>query len=191
MRKNMKVADKQKVKLSNICFDGKDLQIRKNNMIVFLDIDGVIATSKSYNDYPDLLDPRCIKALNYLTHTLKAKIVISSTWRTEGLVHLKDLLKSAGVKAEVIGLTKHIYSPFHDEGSPRGLEILQWIKDNEYKGEYVVVDDEISDISPHINEANILHTGRNAFSKGGLKIKDVEKYINRRRMHIITLKLLI
>jgi len=150
-------------------------------MIVFLDIDGVIATNKSYEEYPDLLDPRCIKVLNYLTDVTDAKIVISSTWRIEGLDVLKTKLKSAGVKAEVIGLTKRIYSPFHDEGSPRGLEILQWIKDNEYDEQYIVVDDEVSDILPFIAELFVLHTGRNAFSKGGLKMKIVEAYLNKRR----------
>ena len=155
-------------------------------MIVFLDIDGVIATAKSYEEYPDrndLLDRRCIQALNYLTNTLEAAIVISSTWRVEGLGVLKDKLKYAGVKAEVIGLTPRIEE---NQGKiilskGRGREILKWIEQNEYKGDYVVIDDEISDIKNVIPESKIIHTGRMAFSGKALMIKHVDDFLNNRR----------
>ena len=146
-------------------------------MIIFLDIDGVIATSRSYEEYPDrddLLDRRCISALNYLADRLDAAYVISSTWRIEGITALREKLAYARLKREVIGTT-----PLTDD-RVRGKEILEWIRINNYKGDYLVIDDEISDISPHIPEDKILHTGRNAFRGKGLTIKMVEDYLRRR-----------
>ena len=149
-------------------------------MIIFLDIDGVIATDKSYSEYEDRLDRKCIKVLNYLTTKIKAQIVISSTWRFEGLIHLKDLLKNAGVEADVLSVTPDANEKTQSglliaEG--RGSEILKWIEENNYVGEYVVLDDEVSDIVKFIDSSRIIHC-KNGFRKNGLTLYLVEDWLN-------------
>ncbi len=146
-------------------------------MIIFLDIDGVIATSKSYKEYPDkddLLDRRCMQALNYLCKTLNAKVVISSTWRMEGLEALRKKFEFTGFKGEIIGLTPNLI----DEKlyARRGTEILRWLEQNKYEGEYIVLDDEIFDIKNDIAEFRIHHI-ENGFRKRGLTIQRADKIV--------------
>ena len=43
-----------------------------------------------------------------------------------------------------------------DFDTTRGKEILNWIKENKYKGTYVVIDDEIFDLGP-IPSKNVIH----------------------------------
>lgn len=103
--------------------------------IVFLDIDGVLNTSKNYaawnaawneavsrGDVQDsrwhdpasdqrahlLFDDDHISVLNRLTDETGARVVVSSTWRSfyhPDFDPLRQLLRKKGVKAEVIGPT--------------------------------------------------------------------------------------
>lgn len=123
--------------------------------IVFLDIDGVLNRQNPDGELEFIegscrrsgrtshsLSPALINNLNYLTTYTGAKIVVSSTWRLgETLESLQLLLNSVGVTAEVVGVTGV------DNSRIRGVEILQWIKDNiedayyNYK-DYVILDDD-------------------------------------------------
>ena len=135
-------------------------------MIIFLDIDGVIATMESYKDHSDLLDRTCINVLNVLTNRVKAKIVISSAWRIEGLDILQDKLKGAGVKAEIIGVTPRLKQESYTSDTKRGKEILQWIKDNNYEGDYLVLDDDVFDIRGAVEDERILWIKKGWFNHG-------------------------
>jgi len=152
-------------------------------MIVFLDVDGVIATTKSYKEQDDMLDRDCIEVLNLLTDALDAKIVVSSTWRCEGYRNIQKKLNGAGVRAEIIGITPRLINE-PEEGSVihvaegRGNEILKWIKDNNYEGEYLVLDDEISDIKNAIPADNILHI-KDGWFKGALTHDILENFFNK------------
>lgn len=98
--------------------------------IVFLDIDGVLNTSKNYHEWnmansandiwvPDaddpfilkLFDPINVAHLNTLTTCINAEIVVSSSWRMlykNDFNKLRDILISAGVVANIIGTTPTI-----------------------------------------------------------------------------------
>ena len=96
--------------------------------IVFLDFDGVVETiywekdkdgSWSYNIHKygrdELNNKQAIGWLNELYSKVPYDIVVSSTWR--------------------IGMTPRLYQQ-------RGLEIQKWIDDNNFKGKFVIIDDD-------------------------------------------------
>lgn len=146
-------------------------------MIIFLDIDGVlvhVGHNPSNRVLREDMDPACVAVLNRLVRETGAKIVISSTWRLlEPLEDLrKKLVDEAGVVAEIIDVTPMIIN--------RGDEILKWIQDNNYIGDYLVVDDDVYDIKPYedIPRRCIIHV-ENGFYAGGLKDKHIEPILNR------------
>jgi hypothetical protein len=116
--------------------------------IIFLDVDGVLNYSRMDKDDhietpSGLVSKRCISLLNEITDKTGAKIVVSSTWRLDG-ISVFDSLKAGGVTGEFIGLTGRGCNC-----CVRGNEILQWIKDHrelvgcysEYRS-YVILDDD-------------------------------------------------
>lgn len=122
--------------------------------IIFLDIDGVLnkALVASNSEESDVLkvlpygwmNKSLVENLNKITDETKAKIVVSSAWRHSELEKNKKMLKSFGVKAEVLGSTPHL-----GRYSVRGNEIKAWLDDNkEILGgcsfkfkQYVIIDD--------------------------------------------------
>ena len=152
-------------------------------MIIFLDIDGIIATSKSYEYSIDLFDMHAIKALNKLTDALNCEIVISSAWRIlYDIKELKEILSNAGVKAKVVGITRNI-ALFKDN---RGKEIKEWLENHIAVKEYMVIDDEISDIQNVIPVKNIIHI-KDGFSEQGLTEEFVDKFIEEYKVSIAQL----
>jgi hypothetical protein len=124
--------------------------------IVFLDFDGVLLNRSSWAVHSGAnsqADPACVAALNRITSTLGASIVVSSSWRLGNqLIQLKEQLRSWGVQAQVLGKT-----PFHGfsrrvtkDGATgltvgRGYEIEAWLKEYEamrQRVEFVVLDDD-------------------------------------------------
>ena len=76
--------------------------------IVFLDIDGVLNHEKFYKDFhfnkiikaqhrKNNIDPRSAKLVVDLCKQTGAKIVISSSWRFDGLDELTKKLRIAGI----------------------------------------------------------------------------------------------
>ena len=162
--------------------------------VIFLDFDGVV-NNISYDKYMDIdilvkkgkdkyftstwsinnLEP----FLNLLLWCQKEeiKIVISSSWRIlfEDYNYMEDMFceifkqysyqkRKDKYNDLVIGKTKYL--------GFRGLEILQWLKDNEILNieNYVVVDDEVDyDIKQHINKEHYVQID----SKVGLTNYDV------------------
>ncbi len=104
-------------------------------MIIFCDIDGVLATQKSYKTGRYGLNYHCIRNLNALCKKLKADVVICSAWGNlyaEKL--LKKMLKEAGLHARVRGVTP-------DAGS-KTMCVCVWLEQNKYKGSYIILDDQ-------------------------------------------------
>lgn len=143
--------------------------------IIFLDIDGVICTDRSFDcDEPkvpfppgfhipfrsgwDHLDEDCIDRLNRITDATGAMIVISSTWRLacsgEGEFEiLIDYLKSQGIKAHILDRTPtHLGLGVIQRINGRGKEIKQWL--DGWPGEevesFVILDDD-SDLEPYLD----------------------------------------
>lgn len=107
--------------------------------IIFLDIDGVLNSTKSMSlsedkKWADEPNPENIKWLNYIIEKTGAKIVISSTWRIGNRSHLFDrYFHALGIKGEVIDVTPRL-------DSYRGTEIKCWLlehksKINKYKND--------------------------------------------------------
>lgn len=133
--------------------------------IIFLDFDGVINTPFILNKEPRLNNHvdkfvsnlQAIKLLNWVYSEYKFDIVISSTWRLGlSLEELREILLNSGLNPEikVLGVTpdlrhkkydhyirlpfkKHIY--IHTR---RGHEIDQWIKQYNYSGDFLILDDD-------------------------------------------------
>jgi hypothetical protein len=119
--------------------------------IIFLDIDGVLRTTRSdiwwsqnlkspipENLFERKFDQKCVSLLNQITNITKAKIVITSTWRTNFTFdQLKKEMLSRGIQAPIIGTTPILEN--------RGTEIECWLDMNQVDN-YVVIDDNISDM---------------------------------------------
>lgn len=135
-------------------------------MIVFLDIDGVIATDATYNvwrllgcpkDKPPI-DHNLVKALDAILVEAGAQVILSSSWRLDrifGYESTKHHLKEAGLTTPVIGCTTLgvcRYDPRKMSFScPRGYEIFEVIEDRELSLDQVVIldDDYTTAYVPH------------------------------------------
>ena len=109
------------------------------NRVIFLDFDGVLNDPKylmfterktSLDDF----DPHRVAILSNLCSRTKAKVVLTSTWRDD--IDARRYLKKCGIP--IIGATPH--------GKNRGQEIHQWIIDKKFDGQYIILDDECSDL---------------------------------------------
>ena len=133
-----------------------------NGLLIFLDIDGVVNTLQIntspyptdrgninregfYYDLCDITDDRvsntqAVMWLNKLCKETKAKIVISSSWRLfERKGHtVEKCLRNSGLlpDIDIIGATPHL------SGERRGIEIQQWVDDNNFTGDFVILDDD-------------------------------------------------
>jgi len=129
--------------------------------IIFLDIDGVLRTDKSDRQWSEstkqpipksvfdrLFSTSSISTLNEIIYYTKAKIVITSTWRTKHtLDELREIFKIRGFRGEIIDKTEFIGN--------RGEEIQEWL-DTHRVNKYVVIDDNIKDIVPHVNSKRVV-----------------------------------
>jgi len=131
--------------------------------ILFLDIDGVICTQEEIfhdpakkksgeirvEDYMRKVDgkwlhvfsPVAVAALNHITDTTGAKLVISSVWKNNGMERLVEHFKEQGVKGEIIGLTPYVYNEEY-KCRMRGGEIQAWLDANPKPESFVILDDE-------------------------------------------------
>ena len=146
--------------------------------IIFLDIDGVLRNTKSDIWWSEklkqpiptnLFDRRfsleSVSIINQITRLTQAKIVITSTWRTYyNLEDLKKQLYSRGL-INVIDATPILEN--------RGIEIQYWLDTNKVNN-YVVIDDNIKDIIPHLNPSKIIKCDPSV----GLSQKEFDKAID-------------
>ena len=101
-------------------------------------------------------NPRSLKNLKWIIERTggknKTKIVLSSSWRMSNncMVVVKARLAEYGMKQELV--TPQI-------NGERGLEIKTWLDDNATVDDsYVIIDDEIKDISTYFLKSYIVHT---------------------------------
>ena len=107
--------------------------------ILFLDIDGVLNSSSSFEKghceyirfgkdyYYQQFCPNSKKLINYLIDKYNLSIVISSTWRHDGVERLRQIWELEQMSGHILDIT-----PCSELGF-RGLEIAQWL---ENKGFY-------------------------------------------------------
>lgn len=170
---------------------GKNVHHRK---YLFLDIDGVLNTIK-YNCYAidkglpevdedgSVFDPEAIENLRYIITNTQADIVLTSTWRVDGLYKMRQLWKKRGLPGDVVGVIPQVlriemvypYSTTFDskvdlwQRRPtygcRGIEIGEWLTHCFRKKEvpigwldsysYAILDDE-NDFLLHQSEHVVL-----------------------------------
>jgi len=127
------------------------------NKVIFLDIDGVIATDAQYfmnttkfrkkNEWAEELrvpypfDKGCVKILNEILEYTNAEIVLSSSWKK--MYRLEDLdviFKKNGIVKSPIATTSNIYASASNITKNRVAEIEEYLTNNKV-GKYVVIDD--------------------------------------------------
>lgn len=121
--------------------------------IIFLDIDGVLNCEKGFkngwckynDDYGMDFFPPSSLLINRLIEETKAKIVISSTWRSAGLKEMRKMWKHRNMSGEIIDITPRMWSyereNYIHNGKekpikyhlPRGIEIDQWLQWNDFR----------------------------------------------------------
>ena len=95
--------------------------------IVFLDIDGVMASIPYLYKGKGFIDPSKCKLLNQL-EDIGAEVVISSSWGyDEGKT--EKSLRACGLKLPIIGYTDHSVHHNH-KWACRGNEIEKWLLEN-------------------------------------------------------------
>ena len=114
---------------------------------IFLDFDGVINTQN------DKFDKNAMANLRRLLEKTDAKVVISSTWRLQGMEYIQQLWQEHHMQGEVIGLTPSCNSTNFSnvDGQEewqglhgcKGLEIAEWLRLNAKEPyRYIILDDE-------------------------------------------------
>lgn len=167
--------------------------------VIFLDIDGVMNDENSWGDHSDNSDNPTIKHLQRLQTICEktgAVVVLSSSWRVSnyGIRTLLELfynydipmfsITREGVEEESLEAanikvtSKHKYVSSWNQNktiiTDRGAEIAIWLHEHYYKVDsYVIIDDEIEDITPYFTDSVILKTNM----KLGLTDVDMNKAI--------------
>jgi histidinol phosphatase-like enzyme len=125
--------------------------------IIFLDIDGVLATHKQYMmnkkkfwdknpvakelKIPYPFDPKCVKVFNEILDVTGADIVLSSDWKTHWeLTDIDKIFKFNGVKKSPIEFTTNDMVSFGNIVKNRAYQIGKYIQDHNITN-YVVIDD--------------------------------------------------
>ena len=132
--------------------------------VIFLDIDGVLnVISHDHDEFGSQFHKHFVENLRRIIHMTGAKIVISSSWRKNGLEEMQAMWKHRNYPGEVIDVTPSLYlkkgggiqfwndkirqhptPKIHGYSIPRGAEIEYWLK-NEAKEpveSYVILDDD-------------------------------------------------
>lgn len=127
---------------------------------IFLDFDGVLNTENNLkalreqgyplsDKYGPYFDPTSVANLATTIEQTKAEIVISSTWKIDGLDIMKKMWIERSLPGKVIDITpsdifgmKEIDFSNPDDFVGRGREIQQWIGQNgSTKDRYMILDD--------------------------------------------------
>lgn len=104
------------------------------------------AQLKIRDKYGELFDPMCKRFLEYVIKETGAKIVITSTWRSDGLRVMQMMWRDRGMPGKVVGVTPNF---MRRTGSTlqRGKEIDAYLKGKKALS-YVIFDDD-TDMEPH------------------------------------------
>jgi hypothetical protein len=116
----------------------------RTDRIVFLDIDGVLNNSSrsEFCGTRTRADPLNVLALQEILKRTGAFIVVSSSWRFEGLGYCAECLRSWGIHAPLVDVT-----PLDtDVLNTRGKQIAEWLRwYSDRVKSYVILDDYAGD----------------------------------------------
>lgn len=134
---------------------------------IFLDFDGVLNTMEYQtalqwkglgweDDFGYLFDPYAVENLKFIIDNTAAKIVVTSSWRLDGVEKMRELWKYRNLPGEILGVTPHLNQVCFntlDGGKDtfsvipygtRGLEINEWLRvkaESPTMCSYVIIDD--------------------------------------------------
>ena len=129
--------------------------------VIFLDIDGVLNTSRWHNqvessklqdEYGYLFDPVAVANLAKIIEETGADIVISSSWKFMGLSKIRKMWKDRNLPGKVVGITPNSVSDEFllnadlekmDLMPIRGQEVKEWLMYYGKNIQYVILDDMI------------------------------------------------
>ena len=134
--------------------------------IIFLDIDGVLnLIPQGHDEFGGIFHSHFVNNLKRVIDETGAKIVISSTWRHDGLQRMKDMWEKRNLPGDVIDITPDCNVLFK-EGSfnfldeiDRGHEIEYWLVKHPEVKNYVILDDD-NDFLPN-QRGNFVRTANN------------------------------
>ena len=132
---------------------------------LFLDFDGVLNTIgyakrlrkegiHPFDEFGAMFDPNTINNLKSIVEQTDCKIVLSSTWRNEGLMRMRELWKDRNLPGEIYSMTPILLSTTYNdavsgelftipERNAKALEIGAWLHGYTTKPcRYVILDDE-------------------------------------------------
>ena len=132
---------------------------------LFLDFDGVLNTSRYakllkkdgidlYDEYGAMFDPNTTSNLKNIIEQTNCKIVLSTSWRNEGLLRMRSLWKDRNLPGEIFSMTPILLSTTYQDSqngemfcipelNAKALEINAWLQQyttNSFN--YVIIDDE-------------------------------------------------
>lgn len=138
----------------------------KKIKVIFLDIDGVLnIISQDHDIFGGVFHKHFVVNLKRIIDNTGAKIVISSTWRYDGLKKMKDMWVHRELPGEVIDITPDTYDlvnlglfRYYDEVD-RGHEISFWLEQHPEVENYVILDDDNDMLDTQRN--NFVRTSNN------------------------------
>ena len=126
--------------------------------LVFLDVDGVLVTTRCLVEEPSLSDPSvlyppsfttpleraCLVQLANLVRCSQCRIVLTSTWRNYPDMHraLQFALGEYGLLGALVGATPR--------AKDRGAEVVAWLTANPHSGQFVILEDSQDHIASFI-----------------------------------------
>jgi len=138
---------------------------------IFLDIDGVLATSNQYRTNPKKwheeyacyrFDEKCVKVFNEIIEKTDPIIILSSDWGKQyNLEALNNIFKWNGVNGVVTDITSDLwgvkFTSLAQLEDCRADEILKYVHENKIEN-WLAIDD--LDLSPWIDDQHFIRTPR-------------------------------
>lgn len=138
---------------------------KKVEKYLFLDFDGVLNTGNfqkrmkkegidAYDEYGPMFDPQTVEYLRQIIDRTGCKVVISSTWRNEGIARMKQMWKDRSMPGSIYSMTPILLSTTFQDAmngellsaptkQAKPLEIDMWLQKHASKdARYVILDDE-------------------------------------------------
>ncbi|MBO4599681.1 MAG: hypothetical protein J5641_02975 [Bacteroidales bacterium] len=150
---------------------------------IFLDIDGVLNTNRSYkayssegkpwrDDYGPFFDNESVNNLRHIIETTGADVIITSTWKYKGIDAMHTLWTLREMPGFLLGVTPEVTS---NDFCMRSMEIKRWLAQNapenpdDYR--FVIIDDSSIFLPEHL--PHLVSTS----SSVGITPDDAEKAI--------------
>lgn len=158
-------------------------------MYLFLDLDGVINCSdeniplKYYRGSP--IEAYCdhlVANINLVVKKYNMKIVISSAWRIcKTFEYLCQILRSIGIKGDIIGVTDDIYDKNCD--TVRGNQIDRYVvAHNINENDYIILDDDRDMLWKQ--KKNFLHVNAET-GFDNFHVMRLDRMINKRKIGVL------